>query len=125
MRFTLIPSHWFGLTMFPGYVDCPYHSPIRVDAIESLGNRMFQLRFLNLGYAAGVQDFSKRLRTLRRTQTHLVAEETEVEDRTYVLVSLNPAWLRRHFPELNSEEFFDVQGMPRDVQLLRLAAAAF
>lgn len=110
--------------MFPGYMDCPYHSPIRTDGIDPLGNRTFRLRFLNLGYAAGVRCFSKRLQTLRRAQTHLVAEETEMEYRTYVLVSLNSAWLRRHFPKLNSEQFFDERGMPLDVQLLSLAGAA-
>lgn len=124
LRFTLVSGDWYGLTMFPGYFDCPYHSPIRIDSINARGGRQFDLQFLNLGYAAGVQNFQKRLRTLRRAKTHLVAEETEVQDRTYVIVRLNTEWLHNHFPNLPSERYFDEWGRPDDQALLSLASTA-
>jgi hypothetical protein len=123
-RFTLERGHWYGLTMFPGYFDCPYHSPIRVDEIEALGGREFSLRFLNLAYATGVQNFTKRLRTLRRAKSHLLAEETEVDDRTYVVVAFNKSWLKEHFPHLEAQKFFDADGRPVDRALIGLAATA-
>jgi hypothetical protein len=120
VRFTLTIGEWFGLTMFPGYGDCPYHSPIRVDGIEPLGNRQFKLTFLNLAYASGVQNFEKILRTLRRGSSHLMAEETEVEDRTYVLTKFNSPWVLRHFPDLHGRLQFDATGRPAENTLLRL-----
>ena len=120
-RFTLERGRWYGLTMFPGYMDYPYHSPIRVDAITPLGQRCFRLGFLNLAYAAGVQNFQNVLRTLRRCSTHIVAEETEVADRTYVIVVLNQAWFAQQFPNLPTASFFDGAGQPLDNELRGLA----
>lgn len=117
-RFTLLPGHWYGLSMYPGYGDCPYHSPILVRSIEPLGERRFELAFWNLGYALGVQDFKKQLKTLRRGLSHLVAEETEVEDRTYVLVHFNAHWMQRYFSQLDPAQFFDAAGRPDDEALL-------
>jgi hypothetical protein len=107
--------------MFPGYGDCPYHSPVRVDAIAPLGGRQLDLVFLNLGYAAGVQTFRKRLRTIRRSDSHIVFEQTDVPDRTLVFAQLGRAWLERHFPHLPCERFFDPDGEPCEDALLRLA----
>jgi hypothetical protein len=104
--------------MYPGYGDCPYHSPILVRSIEPLGDRRFELTFWNLGYALGVQDFKKQLNTLRRGLSHLVAAETEVDDRTYVLVHFNAQWLQRYFPQLDPSQFFDATGHPIDQALL-------
>jgi hypothetical protein len=123
VRFTLIRSQWYGLTMFPGYGDCPYHSPIQVHEIEALGDRQFKLAFFNLCYASGVQHFEKQLRTLRRGVSHLVAAETEVEDRTYVLVYFNAAWFQRYFPDSRIETIFDSAGQPNKDALLRWRGA--
>lgn len=117
-RFTLLRGQWYGLSMFPGYGNGPYHSPILVSSVEPLGDRRFELAFWNLGYAVGVQDFKKRLKTLSRGLSHLVAAETEVEDRTYVLVHFNAHWLQRHFPQLDASRFFDAAGYPDDDALL-------
>lgn len=124
LKFTLVRGRWYGLTMFPGYADCPYHSPIKVYSIEPIGSRQFILKFDNVAYALGVQDFVKRLRTLRRGRSHLVAAETEVEDRTYVIVHLNPFWLERHFPHLQPTKYFDTTGQPKDRALSLLGAYA-
>lgn len=109
-RFTLERGGWYGLTMFPGYSDCPYHSPIGIDALAPRGARQFEVRFLNLRYAAGVQNFTKRLQTLRSAKSHLVAAETEVADHTYVIARLNRAWLGRHEPHLDLDRCFAPDG---------------
>ena len=121
MRFTLSVGGWYGWTMFPGYFDCPYHSPIRVGAIAIVGGRQLDLEFLNVCYAPGVQNFRKRLRTLRRAGSHLVVEEVEEPDRTCVIVKLTPDWLKQHLAIQNAERFFDPLGKPDDRALLALA----
>lgn len=121
-RFTLQRGQWYGLTMFPGYADAPYHSPIRVDAVTPLGNRCFELRFLNLPYAAGVRDFGMRLRTLRRARNHIIAEDTEGGDRTYVVCALTPGWMRQHFANIEPRNpLFDECGRPVGEAFLKLA----
>jgi hypothetical protein len=122
--FAPVSGHWYGLTMYPGYSDCPYHSPIRIESVETLGDGVLHLSFLNVGYAAGVQSFRKRLKTLRRTATRLVAEDIEMPDRTYVLTRLTRSWIERHFPSLPSETLIDPEGMPNDPALLSLADTA-
>lgn len=121
LRFTLERDSWYGLTMYPGYGDEPYHSPIRVDGIDPLGQRRFELRFLNLGYAHGVQCFHKVLRTLRRANSHLIAEETEVEDRTYVIMALTPGWMSANLRDVISRHLFDQRGQPIPRAFLALA----
>lgn len=111
--------------MYPGYGDAPYHSPIRVDAVLPLGHRTFDLSFLNLGYAAGVQDFKKCLRTLKRVPSHQVCEEADNPERSVILTTLNPAWMHTHFPGLgDARRFFDETGQPKERALLSLAATA-
>ena len=121
LRFTLERGSWYGLTMYPGYGDEPYHSPIRIDELVPLGQRRFELRFLNLGYAQGVQNFHKVLRTLRRANSHLVAEETEVEDRTYVIMALTPGWMSANLGNVKIQRLFDQSGQPIPSALLALA----
>lgn len=121
LRFTLERGWWYGLTMYPGYGGEPYHSPIRVDELVPLGQRRFELRFLNLGYAQGVRGFHKVLRTLRRANSHLVAEETEVEDRTYVIMALTRGWMSANLGHIRSKDLFDQDGAPNSSALLALA----
>jgi hypothetical protein len=111
--------------MFPGYTECPYHSPIRIDSIVPLDQRSFELEFFNLAYAAGVQGFRKRLRTLRRSLTHLIAEEIDVEDRTYAVTALDAQWLARHFQRLAADQYFDSSGKPIETALLKLADSTY
>lgn len=121
LRFTLERGSWYGLTMYPGYGGEPYHSPIRIDELVPLGQRRFELRFLNLGYAQGVQGFQKVLRTLRRANSHLVAEETEIEDRTYVIMALTRGWMFANLGNASTEGLFDEGGAPNSSALLALA----
>lgn len=121
-RFTFKRGGWYGLSMYPGYIDTPYHSPIRVEECKPLGNRCFELTFLNLAYAAGVKNLIKPLQTLRRTQSHLVAKETDSNDRTLVFVMLNQGWMKMYFPSVKTDEhrLFDSSGEPNGEAFLRL-----
>ena len=124
-RFTLVPGQWFALTMFPGYGDCPYHSPIRVDSIAPIPDRCFEVEYLNLGYAAGVQGMRKRWRTVRRVESHIIAEEASGGERSYVITKFNSSWFVRHFENLNASDFFDSTGEPIERALLGLAKTAW
>lgn len=99
--------------MFPGYVDAPYHSPIIVRAIRPQGDRHFELDFVNIGYAAGVQRAQVSLRTLNRGVSHLAAHRAEGLDRTYLFMAMNRAWLQMHIPHLGNEtSLFDEHSLP-------------
>lgn len=124
-RFTMRTGEWYGLTMYPGYGNEPYHSPIQIHAVTLLGDRTFALVFLNLAYAAGVQKFEVRLRTLRRTKSHQVAEVLDSPDRTYVLVPFSKEWLRAHFPNLRTTQCFGPDGRPVDLEMYKLASTAW
>lgn len=82
--FALEVGSWYALTMFPGYGDAPYHSPIRVDDIEQLGEQHFRLDFLNLAYAAGVQNFSLEFEIVKAAPEFLACSPLEQADRMYV-----------------------------------------
>jgi len=102
-RFTIERGRWYAWTMYPGYVDMPYLSPIRVDEIEPLGQRRFRLAFLNAGYAVGVNGFDKTLRTLARRERFCVCEEVgETSDlgRVMVIQTLTWEWIDRNFPQV-------------------------
>jgi len=96
-RFAIVPERWYAFTMFPGYTDSPYASPIYVHTAEPLGGRRLRLEFLNAAYAEGVQHFVKVLRTLKRASLFWVAEETEEPDRVVVVHDISPRWLLTHF----------------------------
>ena len=92
---------WYGWTMFPGYGDTAYHSPIKVRRVAPLrsGERLFDLDFFNMGYAQGVQDMRYRLRTLRGEPHYLVAA-CQDSDRSVAIMPLTRGWLRTHAPQL-------------------------
>lgn len=93
-RMTLEPGRWYGWTMYPGYVDRPYHSPIKVLEVRALGTgrELFDLEFHNLAYARGVRNMHYRLRTLRRERHHIIAAQAD-SDRSVVIVPLGMAWI--------------------------------
>lgn len=86
--------------MYPGYGGDPYRSPIYVLELQPLGSRSFCLDFINIFYAAGVQHMTKRLRTLRRAETFIVAEESgNALGRVVIVERLTPAWFRHAAPQ--------------------------
>ena len=97
-RMSLQREGLYGWTMYPGYGGDPYFSPIMVYEITPLGRRTFELTFLNMFYAAGVQRMTYLLRTLRREENYIIAEELrnqKTTDRVAILEPLSRRWLRR------------------------------
>lgn len=95
-RLTLERQGVFGWTMYPGYGDSPYRSPIIVEEITPLGSRTFDLRFLNIFYAAGVQEMTYRLRTIRRERSFHVAEAIEPDggsERVIIIEPMTREWI--------------------------------
>lgn len=112
-RFTLKPGGWYALAMFPGYIDEPYHSPIRVDAIDLNSNtETIQLKFLNLAYAAGVQDFEIVGRILGWGPEWLAFARLDMPERLYAISGLTDSWMERHFPHIDRSGLFDDRGAP-------------
>ena len=101
-RMTLERGQWYAWTMYPGYGDEPYYSPILVRDIEPLADRQFRLDFLNLAYAAGVQNMSCDLKTVKREATYLVAVRPDT-DRTIIIEPLTKRGLLQYFPHLSRE----------------------
>lgn len=119
-RLTLVDGEFYGWTMYPGYGDSPYLSPIEVLGLRTLGGRCFELQFLNVFYAAGMQKMGYTLRTLRRERSFLVAEQVEENlptDRVVVIENFTPQWFIRAMPQHDErgrhERCFDAEGKPR------------
>jgi len=120
-RFTLKPGGWYALAMFPGYIDEPYHSPIRVDAIDLDSTAAtIRLKFLNLAYAAGVQDFEIVGRILGWGPEWLTFAPIDMPERLYVISGLTIRWMATHFPDIEPRGLFDSQGEPIDAGFIAL-----
>lgn len=99
--FTLTQGRWYAMTMYPGYTDDPYRSPIEVNRIHLLGNHTFRLDFWNVGYAQGVQGFQVDYRTLRRHETSLIAQQVDNKERTVIFERLTGAWIGAFVPQFS------------------------
>ena len=98
-RLTLERDHWYGWQMLPGYCSDgeyrPYFSPIYMKEVDPLksGKGWLRLKFINAGYAAGVQDFSLDLRVLDRQEAFLVGR-LEDADRNAIISAIDFEWIR-------------------------------
>lgn len=117
-RLSLERGGWYAMTMMPGYGDVPYTTPIRVDELSPRGNRRFDLVFLNLGYAAGIQGFTSTFRTLKRGPGFIMAEQDGSPDRGYVFQNLTRDWLDRNLGQGSGERFLRDDGSPQEQNLL-------
>lgn len=113
--FTLVPDSWYALTMYPGYGDQPYRSPVQVHDVRTLSGRRLELRYWDVGYAAGVQDFSRVFRTLQRSKGSIVMHEVPNASRITIFEPLTAAWTVAFTPEfgdmmLNALQRGDVLG---------------
>ncbi|WP_237438393.1 hypothetical protein [Alteraurantiacibacter buctensis] len=118
--FMVEPSGWYALTMYPGYWDVPYHSPLRVDGIEWLGEQHITLEFLNLAYAAGVRDFRIECAILKAAPDFLACSPVDQSDRLYVFAKLTRAWMTANFPNVATDSLFDEAGRPDERAFLAL-----
>lgn len=100
-RLTLERQMVCGWTMYPGYASYPYRSPIIIEELIPQGGRTFELRFINIFYAAGVQEMTYRLRTLRREPTFQIAEAFEHDrpsGRVVIIEPMTQAWIEELAP---------------------------
>ena len=101
-RLTITRGQWYGWTMWPGYGDHAYHSPVWVREVQPLGKRRLRIDFFNLGYAQGVQDMSYTLQTLKREQSYLLASVPD-SDRSVAVEALSMHWIRSHLHDAYAE----------------------
>jgi hypothetical protein len=130
VRLELRPGSFYGWTMFSGEFDKPYRSPIRVDDIDYRHEGVFQLSFLNIFYAAGVQGMVYLLRPLRWEKTYLLAEQLQgrtPNDRVIIVEQLDKRWMKENVPSLSGElsTFFSEDGQPVAEGFLQLLATAY
>jgi len=108
-KFTIRKNYWFAWQMLPGYVGegcVPYCSPIFVTDFEPLktGKNIFSLKFINVFYAEGVQNFSINIQVLKRARGYLVGrliyDPKEDSDRCAIISHIEYEWIKRFCPEL-------------------------
>lgn len=120
-EFWLEGSRWFGMTMYPGYGDGPYYSPITLTGFQLIDDCIFDLDFLNLAYAQGVQEFSIEFETVRETAEYQLCLPIGQSDRTYIFEPLTARWMQAHFPQFETRGLFDAAGSPISEAILALA----
>lgn len=125
-RLTLLRGSSFGWTMWPGYVDAPYYSPIIVQSIDPLGDRTFNLDFINLRYAAGVQQMVYKLQTFKRGRNYLLANvlNSSDDERAVAIEPLTRDWFSNHLrvTETDIDCLFDSEGLCTPDILLKIFA---
>jgi hypothetical protein len=105
-KFSIQADQWFTWQMVPGYLggqSVPFFSPIYVTDVHPLktGKNILRLKFLNVLYAPGVQDFNIDLKLLKRDKDYLIGELTgEDSGRVAIISHIGFAWVERFCPEL-------------------------
>ncbi len=97
-KFMVEAGRWYALSMYPGYGDQSYHSPVEVHGVTPLGNGLIEIDHLNAGYAEGVQQMKKKYRVHRRGERHLVLDELHVPERTVIIEPLTARWIVAQAP---------------------------
>lgn len=123
-RLSLRRGGWYAMTMLPGYGNGPYVTPIRIDDLMPLGNRTFELIFLNLGYAAGVQGFRSTFRTLKRGPGFILAEQDDTPERGYIFQNLTRDWLERNLGPGSGMRFLYDDDSPNAERLIQSGASS-
>jgi hypothetical protein len=97
---------------------------------HSARGRTFDLRFLNVFYAAGVQEMTYRLRTLRRERTFQIAETLEQDgpsERVVIIEPMTRAWIEDLAPAytVQIDRLFSASDTPSPDAFRALMASAF
>jgi hypothetical protein len=120
--FTIEAGRWYAWQMMPGYGDdgVPYLSPIFVHEIKPLktAKGFLRLNFFNAFYAEGVQNFSLKMKVLRRARRYLIADLL-YGDRCAIVSELTGEWLRLFVAEWDLPDYVMSGEMSVDVFLNR------
>lgn len=97
-RFTLFPSRWAALELWPGYLDdgLPSHSPIFVREVEPLkqGESLLRIAYREVWYAEGVQEKGGIWRIIRRTPGMAIGVRQDSSGgRTAIFSPMTRGWL--------------------------------
>ena len=103
----LIPDHWYGWQMLPGYAG-PYYSPIKLDrfAKPEDDDGTCEIAFFNACYARGVQSFTLKLRNVLWTDDFLAGAINYGDDkfeRLGIVTAISARWIQMFCPELAHE----------------------
>lgn len=108
-RFSIHKNGWFAWQMLPGYTgerSVPYCSPIFTTDITPLrtGMGVINLKFINVLYAQGVQDFNLDIKVIKRAKDYLIGEliycPDEDSGRAAIISHIELQWIERFCPEL-------------------------
>jgi hypothetical protein len=107
-KLILQDSHWYAWQMIPGYAgerNVPYFSPIYVQSVKpkKTGHKILNLRFINVFYAEGVQDFNFDMKIIKHSADYLVAEilyGRNGPDRTAIISHIEFQWIEQCCPGL-------------------------
>jgi hypothetical protein len=108
-KLQLMPMHWYGWQMLPGYFGVPYFSPIWVQEVtpRKTGKGILAVKFINTLYAEGVQNSNVNLRILKHEASYLAAEilygADGPGDRTAIVSSIDFEWIRLFCPGVWAE----------------------
>lgn len=99
-RFTLEPRKWYAMELLgPEFGENVRHcSPIEVHSLKPAGGgkRCLDLTFYHAAYAAGVQNKTYTLQTIKRSKHFLLASVVGTE-RLALFVELTDDWLNKNF----------------------------
>ena len=112
-RFTLVVGNWYAVEIHEGSVgeNCSY-SPILIEGIipAGSGKRVFSLSFYHAAYPEGVRDKIYTLKTIERTEQHLLSLSMDHEPNRYLLISpISWQWMREHYRNDLNNEAVDIQ----------------
>jgi hypothetical protein len=97
------------MTMWPGYLDRPYRSPIRIDRlivfVDEEPGELASMEFYNAAYAAGVRTMNYHLKIFIHQPTYLLASLIDSRDRAIAIEPLTPDWIETFFPD----QFLELQ----------------
>lgn len=107
-KLKLLRNTWYAWEMIPGYIgkeNIPYCSPIFLEEVmpRKTGKNILGLKFVNVFYAEGVQDFEIDLRILKHSHKYIVADLSNGKDgpdRCAVISNIEFGWIEKFCPTL-------------------------
>lgn len=104
--FKIIPGHWYGWQMLPGYAG-PYYSPIRIKQCEVAElESALNVAFHNLCYASGVRNFETKLTNVFWTDDFVsgtIDNGDLIPNRLGIITAITPRWISHFCKDIGSD----------------------